>query len=73
MHFVIKTRNAVLYNSHQNIELLLTDNGRLLMNYLTRVIDIVNIPNVEVISFLQLYNLNAGEDDYSQKRDLQNS
>ncbi|RIA95587.1 hypothetical protein C1645_757313 [Glomus cerebriforme] len=70
MRSVARTRNAVLYNSHQNIELLSTDNGGLPMNYPTRAIDIVNIPDVEVVGLLQSYDLNAGGDDYSQRKRL---
>src|SRR5581483_10853357 len=49
MRSVARTRNAVLYNGHQNIELLLTDQGGMPMNYPERAIDIMNIPDDEII------------------------
>ncbi|RIA99247.1 hypothetical protein C1645_870121 [Glomus cerebriforme] len=55
MHSVTRTRNAILYNNHQDIELLLTDQGEVPMNYPVRAINIANIPNDEVIGLWTRY------------------
>jgi hypothetical protein len=67
---VKRTRNAVLYNNHQDIEILLTNNGREPMNYPARALNIANIPNDEVISLLQAYELDTNGNDDSQRRRL---
>ncbi|CAI2166621.1 18900_t:CDS:10 [Funneliformis geosporum] len=72
MRSIARTRNAVLYNNHKDIELLLIDQGGVPMNYPTRAIDIANIPINEINDILQVHGLvsDENESDDSRRRRL---
>ena len=70
MQAIARTKNLTLYNNNQPINLLITDQGGIPMNYPSDTIDLLHLPASNVKDLLKAYGLpiDNNKNDYSQKQ-----